>query len=144
MPPPRPFRPRRSRGGVGAAGVIMMLALFCAVLAPVGWVPSRLTYALHVGQAAHLEPHPIDQELISLLARRKATNLPPSPYAFYASQASAGAGAPPPGLDVDADTGALVGTPTIAGTYTVAVGISDGRIAHILGPAFTVRVLPPS
>ncbi len=122
----------------------MMLALFCAVLAPIGWVPSRVTYALHVGQAAHLAPHPIDQDLISMLAKRKAASLPPSPYAFFASQAASGAGSPPPGLDVDADTGALVGVPTIAGTYTVAVGISDGRIARILGPAFTVRVLPPS
>ena len=128
----------------------MGLALFCAVLAPVGWVPSRLSYALRVGEAAHLQPHPIDEQLISTLARTRASEKAPdarssSPYAFFAvDQATSGAGAPPPGLDVDAATGALVGTPTIAGTYTVAVGIAGGQSARIMGPAFTVRVLPRS
>ena len=128
----------------------MTLALFCATLAPVGWVPSRFSYALRVGEAAHLQPHPIDQELISTLARVRTGDARPSNteasfrYSFFASHAASGAGSPPPGLDVDAATGALVGTPTIAGTYTVAVGIADGRTAYIDGLAFTVRVLPPS
>lgn len=147
MPPPR--RDPSPRGsGIGPAGVIMMLALFCAVLAPIGWVPSRLTYALRVGEAARLQPHPIDDELISTLGRTKASDRTAEgrpPYAFFAAgEANSGAGSPPPGLDVDAATGALVGTPTIAGTYTVAVGIAGGRSARILGPAFTVRVLPRS
>ena len=145
--PPDKQSPRDS--GVGAAGVIMALVLFCAILAPIGWVPSRLSYALRVGQAARLQPHPIDDDLISTLAKERASEVaqggkPSSPYAFFVSQAASGAGSAPPGLDVDTATGALIGTPTIAGTYTVAVGIAGGRSARLPGPAFTVRVLPPS
>ncbi len=122
----------------------MTLAFFCLILAPVGWVPSRMIYALRVGQAANLQPHPIDQQLIATLSKQEAVaRIPHSSYAFFANGSASGAGAPPPGLDVDASTGALVGVPTMAGTYTVAVGISDGKVGRIVGPVFTVRVLPP-
>ena len=143
LPPSR--RPSASpRGTAGAAAVIMSLALFCLTLAPFGWVPSRLTYALRVGEVARLQAHPIDQALISTVTATTPGSERLAPLAFFAGDLTSGSGVMPPGLDVDAATGAIVGTPTIAGTYTVSLGISDARLGRISGPAFTLRILPPA
>ncbi len=120
----------------------MSLALFCLALAPFGWVPSRRTYALRVGEAARLQPHALDQTMIPTLpTQASGSRRLKSPVFFAGDPAS---GVMPPGLDVDAKTGEIVGTPTIAGTYTVSLGVSDARFGRINGRSFTLRILPPA
>ena len=140
--------------GGGAAALIIMCIAFVGLVTPVGWSRSQPEYELRVGVASRLGPRPIERELMSRLDGAKTVaSVPP---ASGAARATGQAGHPvtffarheaydavPPGLTVDSATGALVGVPTMAGSYTVAVGVTDGTTKHaVTGPSFRVKILP--
>ncbi len=131
-PPPRP-----SSNPGSAAAIIIAAVGFVGLLTPFGWSHAQPVYALHAGIAAHLGPRDEDK---GLTARLDRTGAAVKPYNFAPGRDSYGA--VPPGLTVDAVTGALVGTPTMPGLYTVAIRVSDGTSNAITGPSFKVKVLP--
>ena len=137
----------------GAAAFIIGSIAVLGLLTPVGWSRSQPEYALRVGVASRLGPRPAERELMS---RLDASAIADTPAADVAARAIGPAEHPltffarheaydaiPPGLELDSATGALVGVPTMAGSYTVAVGVTDGTGLHSkTGPAFRVKVLP--
>ena len=144
-----PFSPPPQVGGAAAFVVVAIAAL--GLLTPVGWSRSQPEYAIRVGVVSRVGPRPAERELMSRLSA--AGNGKPvaaavgtagpvkRPLTFFARHDAYDA--IPPGLELDTATGALVGVPNMAGSYTVAVGVTDGTRAHaITGPAFKVRVLP--
>ena len=140
MPPrlPQDGQPRRTPPPCGAAaGTVMVMSLVgVALLTPIGWERKQLIYAMQVGVPAHLDPGPGN-----LPARATAPlGTTAKPLAFYARQERYST--VPPGLRIDAETGAVVGTPSMAGTYTVTVGASDGTPERKTGAPFKIRILP--
>lgn len=136
LPPPEGGKPRRTPPPCGpAAGTVMVVALAgVALLTPIGWERKQFMYAMQVGVPAHLDPGP---DNLPLRADRGSGV---KPVAFYARQERYSA--VPPGLRVDAATGAVVGTPSMAGTYTITVGASDGTPEPKVGAPFKIRVAP--
>ena len=136
--PPRDGKPRRTPPPCGAAaGTVMVVSLVgVALLTPIGWERKQLLYAMQVGVPAHLDPGP---ENLPAMAVSKP-GLPARSVAFYARQERYST--VPPGLSVDPATGAVVGTPSMAGTYTVTVGATDGSPAARVGAPFKIRIAP--
>jgi len=61
-----------------------------------------------------------------------------SPYGFQVT-----AGTKPPGLNLDATTGLLNGTPTSAGTYSFTITLTDSISASGVSIPYTIVVQPP-
>ena len=129
------------RCGTTAATVMISFIVALALLTPVGWVRSEPEYAARVGVVSRLGPRAEDLDLIGRLDAQ-GTKEPAGFHAFFARQDPYDA--IPPGLHVDAASGALVGIPSMPGTYTIAIGVSDGEAHSVTGPAFKVKVLPAS
>ncbi len=139
-PRQKPARPPRDASAI--VGVALALVGTLAFLFPIGCVRPLPVYAARVGEEARFGPP--DRDLPLQLDKAKAAKrAPPSLPLYFASRDGYGVGAPP-GMEVDAATGTVVGTPTMAGSYTVAVGISDRMTTAIIGRHFIVRVLPAS
>ena len=139
MPEYPPFAPPPKASG--AAAFILIAIATVGLLTPVGWTRTQPEYALRVGVASQLGPRPVETALVSHLDRSGTVDgAPHKPYAFFGQHDAYIA--VPPGLTVDAATGALVGVPSMAGSYTVAVGVSDGMKSSLTGPSFKVKVLP--
>ncbi len=135
--PPRGDRPRRTPPSCGAAaGTVMVVSLVgVALLTPIGWERKQLVYAMQVGVPAHLDPGPENLPAPGARAGSAA-----KPIAFYARQERYST--VPPGLRVDAVTGAVVGTPSMAGTYTITVGSGGGTQEPRVGAPFKIRIAP--
>ena len=139
VPQERPSRrPSRRPCDAGtAAAIIITVVGVVGLLTPVGWTRTQPVYALRAGIAAQLGPRAEDRGLAARLDRAR----PAGGTTHFAAGRDA-YGAIPPGLSVDAATGALVGTPTMPGLYTVAISASDGTGNAITGATFKVKVLP--
>ena len=139
----------------GAAAFIIVSIAAVGLLTPVGWSRSQPEYALRVGVASRLGPRAVEQELMSRLDVSKIADASAAAAVgamptigptrrtptFFARREAYDA--IPPGLELDPATGALVGVPTMAGSYTVALGVTDGTSTHAMtGPSFRVKVLP--
>lgn len=122
------------RPGARAAAVIVGIALCLAVLAPFGWSYAEPQYLAEVGIPLRLEPRGEDLAVRDALARRH--------HAGDVGHFRAGERTDiPPGLAVDGATGVLRGTPSMAGTYTIALAVEDGS-AVVPGRRFRLKVLP--
>ena len=147
--PPLPAGPRQRRepaSSPGDASAILGTALVLvgtlAFLFPIGCVRPLPVYAARVGEEARFAP-PARDLLRKLEAMQATRGEAPSLPTYFASRDGYGVGTPP-GMTVDAESGVVVGTPTMAGSYTVAVGIAGRTTAAITGRAFVVKVLPAS
>ena len=136
--PPQDGHPRRTPPPCGAAAsTVMTVSLVgVALLTPIGWEHKQSTYAMQVGVPAHLDPGP--ENLPARDAARPGAPL--RQVSFYARHEHSST--VPPGLRIDAVTGAVVGTPSMAGTYTVTVSASDGTPDRKSGAPFKIRILP--
>ena len=67
---------------------------------------------------------------------------PGGPYAYFVRGQHDDA--LPPGLSLDQRSGALSGVPSLAGTYTLTLGVKDGVDRSVTGESFKIKVLPPS
>lgn len=132
------FSPRKPIGGAAATALFTM-AVGLALFTPVGWVRSQPVYDLRVGVASRLGPRAEERALLARLSRQVPEGGKEGLRYFASGDPY---GAVPPGLGVNSRTGALVGTPAVAGTFTVAIGLSDGAANQVTGPSFKVRVLP--
>ena len=117
---------------MAAALVVAVFAL--ALLAPFGWAYSAPEYGVQAGVPVRFGPRPEDLALLDDLSR------PSSMAPAYRFQATADASVPP-GLAVDATTGALTGTPSTPGTYTLAVAVESGGTV-LAGRSFRLVVSP--
>lgn len=143
---PQPARPQRAPTIAGP--VLVTLLALCALLAPIGWAARpqgplatlaaaggagpETAYTVRVGAPTRVGPLPIAREMVAGLAQGGSQG----PSAFFA-------GALPPGLTLDPATGALVGVPTVAGVYTVALGLMDGSGRTATARPFKVTVFRP-
>ncbi len=134
LPPLPAADPRRP--SARAAAIIVLIALCVAVLAPFGWSYVEPQYDAQVGIPLQLVPREEDLAIRAALASRH--------LAGFVGRFRAGAHASvPPGLAVDGATGILSGTPSMAGTYTLALAVEDGP-AVVSGRSFRLKVLPPA
>ena len=122
------------RPGARAAAVIVLIALCLAVLAPFGWSYAEPQYRAQVGVPLRLEPRAEDLAIRAALARR---HLAGGVGRFRAGDRAS----VPPGLVVDGATGILRGTPSMAGTYTLALAVEDGP-AVVPGRSFRLKIVP--
>ncbi len=144
LPTPPSGQPPSTPRCSGVMGTVMIVLLVgAALLTPIGWVRTQPVYAMRVGIASRLGPRPEERDLASRFANlHGAGGGTGAPHAFFVRQQRYDA--IPPGLRVESATGALVGVPSMAGTYTLAVGVSDGTREPIIGAPFKVKVLPAS
>ncbi len=93
--------------------------------------------------AARFAPRAEDAGLVARLDR---IDVPASePRARYADFVRGRYDVPlPPGLSLDAGSGALSGVPSLAGTYTLTLGVKDGANRSVTGESFKIKVLPAS
>ena len=133
--PPVPD-PAPPAAGPLAALIITSVGLV-GLLAPFGWSRSEPEYTVRTGEAVHLV-----SGLAAPSAELRYAGAPRRPRAFFARRTAYDT--IPPGLAVDAATGALVGVPSMAGSYAVTVGVSDGAADPVFGSTVRVKVLPAS
>lgn len=136
LPQPGGAQPRPSvHAGVAAAS--LSAGAFLLLFTPTGWSRSQPVLEMRVGANAYL---PLRSEERALAAQLScASRRTPQQCKFLISQSSYGS--VPPGLAIDERTGALAGTPTLPGTYTLAIEIDDKRTGMSTGPSFKIRVL---
>ena len=136
MPAVQPPDPGPRRPGPRAVAAIVVIALGLAVLTPFGWADHEPQYSARVGTLLRFGPRPEDLALRDSLASRDPAGGAPR---FRAGDLAS----VPPGLVVNGATGTLDGTPSMPGTYTLALAVEDGR--HVVaGRGFRIKVLPPS
>ena len=135
--PPRPA-PGNGLAGFAIAGIVLL-----ALLTPFGWVHPQPVYAAQVGVAARFAPRAEDAGLVARLERAVAPVVDNRErYAYFIRGQHDDS--LPPGLSLDRRSGALSGVPSLAGTYTLTLGVKDGANRSVTGESFKIRVLPAS
>ncbi len=138
-----PQSPPRPVPGHGVAAFVIAGTVALALLTPFGWVHPEPVYAAQVGVAARFAPRAEDAGLVARLDRIDVpAGEPRARYAYFVRGRHDDS--LPPGLSLDAGSGALSGVPSLAGTYTLTLGVKDGANRSVTGESFKIKVLPAS
>ena len=138
-----PQTPPRPSFGYGVAGVTMAAIFALALLTPFGWVHPEPIYAAQVGVAARFAPRVEEAVMVARLDQVTAhADMSPRRHSFFVRGQHDDA--LPPGLSLDEGSGALSGVPSLAGTYTLTLGVKDGVDRSLTGESFKIKVLPAS